>query len=75
MLYIPRGCAHGFACLSDIVEMEYKSDNLYSPENDGGIIWNDIDLNIDWPLKEPLVSEKDKKWPSLEKALKENLLF
>ncbi|PIN95042.1 dTDP-4-dehydrorhamnose 3,5-epimerase [Candidatus Pacearchaeota archaeon CG10_big_fil_rev_8_21_14_0_10_30_48] len=65
-LYIPRGCAHGFATLSDEVEMEYKNDNLYSFENEGGLIWNDPEINIPWPIKNPILSEKDKNWPKLK---------
>jgi len=61
MLYIPKGCGHGFAALTEEVEMEYKNDNLYSPENESGIIWNDPIINIEWPFKDPILSEKDKK--------------
>ncbi len=75
LLYLPRGIGHGFAALSKYTELVYKVDNSYSLENEGGIIWNDPGLKIDWPFKSPILSEKDKKWPSLEKALKENLLF
>jgi dTDP-4-dehydrorhamnose 3,5-epimerase len=72
MLYIPRGCGHGFSALSEDVEMEYKNDNLYSFENEGGLIWNDKDLNIDWLTNNPTISPKDKKWPTF-KELKEIL--
>ncbi len=62
-LFIPRGFAHGFVVLSDKAELTYKADNFYSPEHEGGIIYNDPDLRIDWGISddEVKVSEKDKK--------------
>lgn len=61
-LFVPRGFAHGFAVLSETAVFAYKVDNWYSPENEGGIIWNDLDLKIDWKLdsSEVLLSDKDK---------------
>ena len=61
-LFVPRGFAHGFAVLSETAIFAYKVDNEYSPENEGGIKWNDSTLNIDWKLKidETLLSGKDK---------------
>lgn len=60
--YIPRGFAHGFAVLSDTAVFAYKCDNFYDKASEGGVIWNDEDLNIDWklPLKDVILSEKDK---------------
>ena len=61
---IPRGFAHGFVVLSDSATFTYKVDSLYHPEDEGGIMWNDPDLAIDWPLKEGIIlSEKDTKLP------------
>lgn len=61
-LMIPRGFAHGFVVLSDYAEFAYKCDDFYHPEDEGGIIWNDPDINIQWPLIEGLkLSEKDLK--------------
>ncbi len=62
--YIPEGFAHGFLVLSDTAEFVYKCTNFYDPQDDSGIIWNDKDIGIDWPLEENvqvLLSEKDKK--------------
>lgn len=62
---IPRGFAHGFAVLSETAIFTYKCDNLYHPESEGGIIYNDPTLNIDWgiPADKALISEKDTKHP------------
>jgi len=68
MLYIPEGFAHGFLTLSDEVDVLYKVNNEYSPENDRGIMWNDPDIGINWPTKSPLLSEKDTKQPLLKDA-------
>jgi len=66
MFMIPRGFAHGFLVLSDTAEFVYKCDELYHPEDEGGIMWNDPDVGIKWPLKEePSLSEKDKEHPLL----------
>lgn len=66
MLMIPRGFAHGFLVLSDEAEFMYKCDEYYHPEDEGGIIYNDPDINIEWPHidAEMLLSEKDKKHPN-----------
>ena len=67
MFMIPRGFAHGFLVLSDIAVFTYKCDELYHPEDEGGIIWDDPDINIDWPFKKDiLLSEKDMKNPLLK---------
>lgn len=59
MIYIPRGFAHGFCTLDDISEVLYKVDNHYNPQAEGGIIWNDKQLRIPWPVEDPVLSEKD----------------
>ena len=64
MLYIPRGFAHGFLVLSDVAEVLYKVDNFYSKEYESGIIWNDNELGIGWPITNPILSDKDKGLPS-----------
>lgn len=65
-LMIPRGFAHGFIVVSDYAEFAYKCDEVYHPEDEGGILWNDPDIAIEWPkIGEIILSEKDKKNPSL----------
>jgi dTDP-4-dehydrorhamnose 3,5-epimerase len=68
LLYIPTGFAHGFCVISEVAEVTYKTTNVYSAEAEAGIIWNDEDLNIEWPVEEPTLSSKDEKWPSLKNA-------
>ena len=69
MFMIPRGFAHGFLVLSDFATFTYKCDEKYHPEDEGAIIWNDPDINIDWPMKEGVtLSEKDKKHPTLKES-------
>lgn len=65
MLYIPENFAHGFVVLSDEAELIYKSSNEYSPELDRGLLWCDKDINIDWGIENPILSEKDKIQPKL----------
>ena len=66
---IPRGFAHGFVVLSDTAVFAYKCDDFYHPEDEGGIMWNDPDINIEWPYKgELLLSEKDKVHPLLKEC-------
>jgi len=65
MLYVPRGFAHGFLTMSDVAEVQYSADNAYSPDHEGGVIWNDPDLDIKWPMTSPILSKKDTSWPRL----------
>lgn len=69
--YVPEGFAHGFLVTSNEAEFVYKCTNLYHPEYEGGIAWNDPDINIKWPLEgieEVLLSEKDKNAQTLEES-------
>jgi dTDP-4-dehydrorhamnose 3,5-epimerase len=68
MVYVPAGCAHGFAALEDSIFL-YKCTAVYKPEAEGGIQWNDPELNIDWDLNRPLVSQKDQLLPLFKEAL------
>ena len=74
-LYIPRGFAHGFLVLSDFAVVMYKVDNVYSPEHDAGIIWNDPDINIPWPVDKPVISKKDGELPTLREAVERGWCF
>lgn len=68
MIYIPAGFAHGFCVLSDEAEVVYLTTEVYAPECDRGIIWDDEELAIDWPIQNPIVSGKDASQPKLGDA-------
>jgi dTDP-4-dehydrorhamnose 3,5-epimerase len=70
--FVPRGFAHGFLVLSDTATFFYKCDNFYNKESEGGLIYNDPTLNIDWqtPLDHLIISDKDKILPTLQNAKK-----
>lgn len=70
-LYIPAGFAHGFSVLEDAV-FSYKCSNYYNKGSEGGILWNDPSLRIDWGVAEPIISDKDKLWPTLEEFVVES---
>lgn len=67
MFYLPPGFAHGFVALEDQTDFLYKCTEIYRPEDEAGIIWNDSDLDIKWPIDfEPILSEKDKSFPKFK---------
>ena len=67
-LFIPKGFAHGFLVLSDTAEFFYKVSDFYHPNDEGGLVWNDPDAAIDWPVKDEAllnIIERDRNWPKL----------
>lgn len=69
MLYIPPGFAHGFCVLSEEAEVIYKCTEEYDPLAEAGIIWNDPEIGIQWPIKNPVISDRDSRWPRLRDAV------
>lgn len=67
--FIPKGFAHGFLVLSDYAEFAYKCSDFYHPDDEGGLIWNDPDIGVEWPLQdgvELIFSDKDTKWRGIK---------
>ncbi len=65
-LFIPKGFAHGYCVVSETAEFQYKCSDYYHPEDEGGLIWNDPTVNINWPVKNPIISKKDSNLPELK---------
>ena len=68
-LLIPRGFGHGFLTLTDHVEFVYRADNYYAPEAEGGIIWDDPEIGVEWGIDTPILSEKDKRNPEFKNVV------
>ena len=64
-LWLPPGYAHGFLVLTEIADVQYKCTDYYDPSDECGVIWNDADVAIEWPINQPLLSAKDSTLPSL----------
>lgn len=67
-ILVPKGFAHGFCVLSDECEIMYKCSDVYNREGEGGIIWDDPTIAIDWPITDPILSDKDAALPTIDKA-------
>ena len=67
--YIPPGFAHGFAVVSDVAQVEYKCTELYDPAGELGIAWNDPEIGIAWPIRQPVLSERDTHHPPLSAVI------
>lgn len=67
-IFVPKGFAHGFCVLSDEAEIVYKCSDLYAPGGEGGVLWNDPAVGIEWPITDPVLSDKDAKLPPLASA-------
>ncbi|MFA5156113.1 MAG: dTDP-4-dehydrorhamnose 3,5-epimerase [Candidatus Omnitrophota bacterium] len=74
MLYIPEGFAHGYCTLDPETEVIYKCSDVYAPEYERGIIWNDKEINIAWPIQNPVLSGRDMKFPALSQARAKGLI-
>ena len=72
-LFISEGFAHGFCVVSETARCLYKCTDFYTPEDEGGILWCDPDIGINWPVVDPIISEKDKAFPCLAGMLPEKL--
>ena len=72
-LFVPQGFAHGFCVLSESVFLAYKCSDYYKPEFERGILWSDPDIDIDWPVNDPVLSEKDCKYSCLKDVSHEHL--
>ncbi|MGE5215781.1 MAG: dTDP-4-dehydrorhamnose 3,5-epimerase [Chloroflexota bacterium] len=68
LLYVPAGFAHGFCVTSDDAQVIYLTTEEYAPDHEAGVIWNDPDLAIRWPIVEPKLSPRDRSWPTLKLA-------
>ncbi len=66
MLYIPEGFAHGFLALEENTHVIYKTSRIYSPKHESGILWSDPEMAIQWPVKNPVVNERDQSFPVLK---------
>lgn len=74
-IYVPEGFAHGFLVTSDEALFHYKCTDFYHPETEGVIRWNDPELDIDWPVEEPRLSERDRNAPLMKKLSPERFEF
>ena len=68
-LYVPPGFAHGFCVLSAVVHVEYKCTDFYDAADEIGLAWNDPDVRIEWPIRDPIISDKDQRLPRLRDLL------
>jgi dTDP-4-dehydrorhamnose 3,5-epimerase len=73
MLMVPEGFAHGFVALEDTWFM-YKCTNVYSKSHEAGVVWNDPEMNIQWPVSNPVISEKDRQLPTLNELLRNSVI-
>ena len=69
-IFMPNGFAHGFCVISDVADLHYKVSKLYSHEDERGIIWNDKTIDINWPIKNPIISNRDLKHQTLNSFFK-----
>lgn len=68
-VYMAHGFAHGFCVLSDFADLHYKVSQKYDPSDEGGLVWNDVEVGIEWPIRDPLISSRDSNHPVLRDAV------
>jgi dTDP-4-dehydrorhamnose 3,5-epimerase len=74
-IYMPPGIAGGFCVLSDIADIHYNVSHLFDPTDEGGVLWSDPNLNIDWPVSNPIITKRDSEFLNLNDIGSENLPF
>lgn len=67
-LYVPPGFAHGFCVTSEVAQVEYKCTDVYDADGEGGLVWNDPDLALAWPVADPVLSPRDRSHPTLREV-------
>lgn len=72
-IYMPPGFAHGFCVLSDWADLHYKVSRFYDPKDEGGLLWDDADIGIKWPIDKPNISSRDASYPKLKKLTRDML--
>ncbi|MBW1994762.1 MAG: dTDP-4-dehydrorhamnose 3,5-epimerase [Deltaproteobacteria bacterium] len=72
-VFVPAGFAHGFCVLSEIAYVMYKCSDYYAPNSEGGVLWSDPDIRIEWPVKGPILSDKDASYPLLKEIPEDRL--
>jgi dTDP-4-dehydrorhamnose 3,5-epimerase len=72
-MFIPEGFAHGYCVVSETTLFAYKCTDFYSPSDEGGLLWSDPDIGIEWPVSDPVLSQKDSRLPRLSEFSKERL--
>ena len=69
LIYVPPWCAHGFCVMSETAEVVYKTTTEYAPSHESGVMWNDPELAITWPVTDPSISDRDRKWPPFRRDI------
>ena len=72
-IYMPPGVAHGYCVLSESADLHYKVSQIYDVDDEAGLKWNDVEIDIRWPLNNPIIAERDSKFPSLKEIKEERL--
>lgn len=73
-MFMSKGLAHGFCVLSETADLHYKVTEMYDADDQGGLLWSDTDLNIEWPIANAIISSKDQTFPSLSSLIESNII-